>query len=59
MTGFVPATSWSQTRRSSQAELHPARVGDSLGGVSHFVNSFGKSLLARQKTRSTWNALFG
>ena len=24
MTGFEPATSWSQTRRSSQAELHPA-----------------------------------
>ena len=23
MTGFEPATSWSQTRRSSQAELHP------------------------------------
>ena len=25
MTGFEPATSWSQTRRSSQAELHPVR----------------------------------
>jgi len=23
-TGFEPATSWSQTKRSSQAELHPA-----------------------------------
>src|SRR5262249_13389637 len=28
-TGFEPATSWSQTRRSSQAELRPGnRVGD-------------------------------
>ena len=27
MTGFEPATSWSQTRRSSQAELHPAKGG--------------------------------
>ncbi len=26
MTGFEPATSWSQTRRSSQAELHPERA---------------------------------
>ncbi len=25
VTGFEPATSWSQTRRSSQAEPHPAR----------------------------------
>ena len=24
VTGFEPATSWSQTRRSSQAEPHPA-----------------------------------
>jgi hypothetical protein len=24
VTGFEPATSWSQTTRSSQAELHPA-----------------------------------
>ena len=26
VTGFEPATSWSQTRRSSQAELRPAAV---------------------------------
>ena len=26
VTGFEPATSWSQTRRSSQAEPHPDRV---------------------------------
>ncbi len=25
VTGFEPAASWSQTRRSSQAELHPVR----------------------------------
>ena len=37
MTGFEPATSWSQTRRSSQAELHPART-ESLGGDEQTVN---------------------
>ena len=26
MTGFEPAASWSQTRRSSQAEPHPAKI---------------------------------
>ena len=26
VTGFEPATSWSQTRRSSQAEPHPEAV---------------------------------
>ena len=26
VTGFEPATSWSQTRRSSQAEPHPDGV---------------------------------
>ena len=26
VTGFEPAASWSQTRRSSQAEPHPARI---------------------------------
>ena len=26
VTGFEPATSWSQTRRSSQAEPHPVRA---------------------------------
>ena len=26
VTGFEPATSWSQTRRSSQAETHPVTV---------------------------------
>ena len=39
MTGFEPATSWSQTRRSSQAELHPAR-SDSLEGVVQLVNDY-------------------
>ena len=37
MTGFEPATSWSQTRRSSQAELHPARA-ESLGSDDQTVN---------------------
>ena len=44
MTGFEPATSWSQTRRSSQAELHPER-GDSLEGIDQSVN----------EDRFTWN----
>ncbi len=26
VTGFEPATSWSQTRRSSQAEPHPDEI---------------------------------
>ena len=26
VTGFEPATSWSQTRRSSQAEPHPESI---------------------------------
>ncbi len=26
VTGFEPATSWSQTRRSSQTEPHPVRA---------------------------------
>ncbi len=26
VTGFEPATSWSQTRRSSQAEPHPGKI---------------------------------
>ena len=38
MTGFEPATSWSQTKRSSQAELHPAEVRRSLGVVARSVN---------------------
>src|SRR5436305_10398891 len=29
-TGFEPATSWSQTRRSSQAELRPVQGGTPL-----------------------------
>ena len=37
MTGFEPATSWSQTRRSSQAELHPVRAA-SLGAIDQSVN---------------------
>ena len=37
MTGFEPATSWSPTRPSSQAELHPER-GDSLGAFDSGVN---------------------
>ena len=35
VTGFEPATSWSQTRRSSQAEPHP----DGVSFVSHFVSA--------------------
>jgi hypothetical protein len=36
MTGFEPATSWSQTRRSSQAELHPEQSGgQSRGDVAN------------------------
>ncbi|GAT87041.1 hypothetical protein CVCC1112_1700 [Paenarthrobacter nicotinovorans] len=31
VTGFEPATSCSQSRRSSQAELHPERTGQSTG----------------------------
>ena len=27
MIGFEPTTSWSQTKRSSQAELHPGKTG--------------------------------
>ena len=30
MAGFEPATSWSQTRRTSQAVLHPGFIGDIL-----------------------------
>ena len=35
VTGFEPAASWSQTRRSSQAEPHP----DGVSFVSHFVSA--------------------
>ena len=36
VTGFEPATSWSQTRRSSQAEPHPeGYVVASVLFVSH------------------------
>ncbi len=31
VTGFEPAASWSQTRRSSQAELHPAVRKSQIG----------------------------
>ena len=44
MIGFEPTTSWSQTKRSSQAELHPgvSARGDRvciLSGVVYFDNA--------------------
>ena len=39
VTGFEPATSWSQTRRSSQAEPHP----ESIVGRAAGYKSAGKS----------------
>ena len=42
VTGFEPATSWSQTRRSSQAEPHPEGFTclAVIGFVLHYCLSF-------------------
>ena len=37
VTGFEPATSWSQTRRSSQAEPHPVAVYFYVLPVTHLL----------------------
>ena len=37
VTGFEPATSWSQTRRSSQAEPHPDVLFFVTISVTHLV----------------------
>ena len=34
VTGFEPATSWSQTKRTSQAVLHPAELSVVIGPLS-------------------------
>ena len=40
VTGFEPATSWSQTRRSSQAEPHPVATKNIIYDHYCFVNTF-------------------
>ena len=40
VTGFEPATSWSQTRRSSQAEPHPVATKSIIYDHYCFVNTF-------------------
>ena len=40
VTGFEPATSWSQTRRSSQAEPHPANHLRPLADTLHIIHIF-------------------
>src|SRR5699024_734953 len=37
VTGFEPATSWSQTRRSSQAEPHPGVLAEILSSHSAWI----------------------
>ena len=37
VTGFEPAASWSQTRRSSQAELHPGKDLLQLSNISYCI----------------------
>ena len=40
VTGFEPATSWSQTRRSSQAEPHPVTFRYAvLTALNHYIKS--------------------
>ena len=43
VTGFEPATSWSQTRRSTK--LSPTSKDFSINGFKYFVNYFQKFLL--------------
>lgn len=44
VTGFEPATSWSQTRRSSQAEPHPEGFVCVLSVTQELVYSKGKNM---------------
>ena len=44
VTGFEPATSWSQTRRSSQAEPHPEGFVCVLSVTQELVYSKGKNI---------------
>ena len=39
--GFEPATPWSQTRYSSQAEPHPATIEGQIGFEEKGTNGFG------------------
>ena len=51
MTGLEPATSWSQTKRSSQTELHPV--------IEKYNNfKFGNHLLSRSVTRQVPSAAY-
>lgn len=52
MTGFEPATSWSQTRCSSQAELHP--VVTSILQIECRSPRFALSTISEVLTRSAW-----
>jgi hypothetical protein len=44
VTGFEPATSWSQTRRSSQAEPHPEGFVCVLSVTQELVYSKDKNM---------------
>ena len=45
VTGFEPATSWSQTRRSSQAEPHPDSIVSPIHSKLHTDSEFSWSSL--------------
>ena len=45
VTGFEPATSWSQTRRSSQAEPHPDKAFVLLQAFSFFLSCLTQDIL--------------
>ena len=40
VTGFEPATSWSQTRRSSQTEPHPDNAPDYVTYSPYLISAF-------------------
>ena len=56
MTGFEPAASWSQTRRSSQAEPHP--VASALYCSRTTLDYYIKNILFCQQGFSVFNNLF-
>ena len=39
VTGFEPATSWSQTRRSSQTEPHPGGFQSFITATNHIIHN--------------------
>ena len=56
MTGFEPAASWSQTRRSSQAEPHPVASASCCSRTT--LDYYIKNILFCQQGFSVFNNLF-